>query len=413
MRANARRRLDDLHAAGLLDEPERAEFARRIEVDLPDRAARGIVHGDLCPANLVAVDPGGLVSIDNERVRIHFVDHDLARTWTRWAMTPDEEREFAQRYHAHGRTPLERRTADAWRVCTVVKSASTLRHTPDSQDCPARPARTALRPSRHPGSGHVSLARAQAVDRARKAVGRAAGPLFAARHGHFFVARRSVVTLVQRSARAGAQPAGFHDISFPEAAARVGRPLVEPEPGYPVLDLPGGVVVTPWGHAGPDDRHFVQELTFAADPQSNRMYLGGEQAAARNHTEMPGHSVSLLQNYYKNYLLSCKELVRFDVLSRRGLRPLRPHPAVPPDPAAGLRGRTQVRTASIATGWSSSRSRPRGDPLSRLTSERAAAEPATSRRGSSTCCTVLRPVRRTRRAPPRAPPRGGAPRGAS
>lgn len=131
-RAKARRRLADLHAAGLVDEHERTEFARRIECDLPERAARGIVHGDLCPANLVVIDPGGLVSIDNERVRIHFLDQDLARTWTRWAMTADEAAEFAARYHAHGRAPLARRTADAWRVCTVVKSASTLRHTPES-----------------------------------------------------------------------------------------------------------------------------------------------------------------------------------------------------------------------------------------------------------------------------------------
>lgn len=130
--------LERLDAAGLLDPREHRALAACIEHDLPVRATRGVVHGDLCPANLVVTPSGGLVSIDNERVRIDFIDHDLARTWTRWPMTTGAEHTLESRYRDHGGSLPERPTLLAWRVCTTVKSASTLRHTPVSGPDTAR-----------------------------------------------------------------------------------------------------------------------------------------------------------------------------------------------------------------------------------------------------------------------------------
>jgi len=130
LRSRTFERLDRLHAEGLLDKREHHALGACVERDLPARAARGVVHGDLCPANLVVTPAGALVSIDNERVRITFLDHDLARTWTRWPMTPEEEHTLESRYREQGGSLPAQPAQFAWRVCTTVKSASTLRRTP-------------------------------------------------------------------------------------------------------------------------------------------------------------------------------------------------------------------------------------------------------------------------------------------
>ena len=138
LRSRTFEHLDRLLAEGLLDRREHDALAASVERDLPTRAARGVVHGDLCPANLVVTPDGQLVSIDNERVRINFLDHDLARTWTRWPMTPEEEHTFESRYREQGGSLPAQPAQLAWRVCTTVKSASTLRGTPGTGPDTAR-----------------------------------------------------------------------------------------------------------------------------------------------------------------------------------------------------------------------------------------------------------------------------------
>jgi thiamine kinase-like enzyme len=130
--------LHDLRQCDLLTATERRELSARIRHDLPDRADRGVVHGDLCPGNLVVTGLGTLVSIDNERVRIDFLDQDAARTWTRWPMTPEQERIFVARYREHGRPRASQATDDAWRICATAKSAATLRRTPGTGTAVAR-----------------------------------------------------------------------------------------------------------------------------------------------------------------------------------------------------------------------------------------------------------------------------------
>jgi hypothetical protein len=71
-----------------------------------------------------------VVSIDNERVRIDFLDYDLARTWVRWPMPAASHDRLERRYATWGRTPPGPTEAGAWRLCAAVKSAFTLRGTP-------------------------------------------------------------------------------------------------------------------------------------------------------------------------------------------------------------------------------------------------------------------------------------------
>jgi len=166
----------------------------------------------------------------------------------------------------------------------------------------------------------VTLAREKAMDRLRKATGRAAGPLFAARHGRFFVTRRTVATMLQRASAVGGAPGDLRQVSPEEAAAQSGGALARPEPGYPVLELPGGVVVSPWGHVGPDDHSYVLEFGFARREREVEAPLKECAFAATNPSvALPGRTASLLVNYYRNYChWLLQGFVRLDLLERTG-----------------------------------------------------------------------------------------------
>jgi aminoglycoside phosphotransferase (APT) family kinase protein len=123
-------RIDALTERGALTRTEARRLVSEVRRGLPERGARGPVHGDLCAENLVLASDGRVVSIDNERVRIDFLDFDLARTWTRWPMPERWRARFERRYAEWGRpvpVPVE---AAAWRVSATVKSAMTIRTTP-------------------------------------------------------------------------------------------------------------------------------------------------------------------------------------------------------------------------------------------------------------------------------------------
>lgn len=123
-------RIDALQDVGLLTRGEQRRLVKELRGGLPARATRGVVHGDLCAHNLVVTADGRVVSIDNERVRIDFLDLDLARTWLRWPMSTREHARFERRYASWGRPVPEGSEAASWRVCAAVKSAITLRGTP-------------------------------------------------------------------------------------------------------------------------------------------------------------------------------------------------------------------------------------------------------------------------------------------
>jgi Ser/Thr protein kinase RdoA (MazF antagonist) len=124
-------RIDSLRERELLTDAEAQDLVTRLHEGFPERATRGVVHGDLCAENLVVTPDGRLVSIDNERVRIDFLDLDLARTWVRWPMSQDARAHFERRYAAWGRPLPDAHETTAWRVCAAVKSSLTISGTPD------------------------------------------------------------------------------------------------------------------------------------------------------------------------------------------------------------------------------------------------------------------------------------------
>jgi len=132
LRTKTLRRLDALRDARLLSSGEARRLIAALDAGLPDRAGRGPVHGDLCAENLVVAPGGRVVSIDNERIRIDFLNYDLGRTWVRWPMPAPTYARFERRYATWGRTPPAPTEAAAWRVCAGTKSAFTLRGTPDT-----------------------------------------------------------------------------------------------------------------------------------------------------------------------------------------------------------------------------------------------------------------------------------------
>jgi aminoglycoside phosphotransferase (APT) family kinase protein len=112
-----------LAEAGVVDEPDRRRLVATVAAGLPPSAERGVVHGDLRRENLVVTPAGELVSVDNEAVRIDFLDYDLALTWCRWPMNVDTWTRFVSRYARWGRAAPGPGVAAAWRVVAAVHGA--------------------------------------------------------------------------------------------------------------------------------------------------------------------------------------------------------------------------------------------------------------------------------------------------
>src|SRR5207244_456201 len=90
-----------------------------------------------------------------------------------------------------------------------------------------------------------------------------------------------------------------------------------PDPGYPVLELPGGVVFGPWGEVGRGDS-VVLELGMRYGPASDRRVLGDcDVALAGPVHDLSGVTVNLVQRFATNYAhWMFQGLVRLEVLGR-------------------------------------------------------------------------------------------------
>ena len=157
------------------------------------------------------------------------------------------------------------------------------------------------------------------LDSFRKFLGRVFRPWFAPRHGRFFVARRTVTSLMMEAARAGPPPKGYEMVSVDGAAAAVaGARVHRPEPGYPVLELPNGSVMGPKGHVGPRPQRVVGELSFGGPRFEDRAILRESALAADGDAvELPGVTANLAQDSFANYChWLLQGFVRLDLLSR-------------------------------------------------------------------------------------------------
>lgn len=112
-----------LTAAGALDATEANRLRENLKRFDPGRSASGLGHFDFCGENMVLDTSARLRVIDNERVSIGPYGFDLARTWYRWALTPDDWQQFEKSYFAM--VAREPATADQefWRVVVLIQSA--------------------------------------------------------------------------------------------------------------------------------------------------------------------------------------------------------------------------------------------------------------------------------------------------
>ncbi len=122
LRRRAERQLRGLKDASLVTAAEGAALIRILRERDPQEAVFGLIHNDFCGENIIEQSDGRLVAIDNEGVRLSFLDFDLARTWYRWDLPEPHWARFASRYARHGRVPPGEPTI-FWRIAAVLKSA--------------------------------------------------------------------------------------------------------------------------------------------------------------------------------------------------------------------------------------------------------------------------------------------------
>jgi hypothetical protein len=118
----AERHLARLAAAAVIDDTERYRITRALARFAPEHALAGLTHDDFCAENLVEDPSGRLFAVDNEHMRIGFLEFDLARTWYRWPMSAQDWQRFEDRY-ASWCGPVDRERVPFWRLAAVMSGA--------------------------------------------------------------------------------------------------------------------------------------------------------------------------------------------------------------------------------------------------------------------------------------------------
>ncbi len=115
--------LDVLVTSSCIDRATAARAMAMAVRGAPADVDLGLVHGDLCPENLVLHD-GVVRVVDTEDLRIYACDHDLARTWLRWPMGPAERQAYYDGYGQHRSWRGFDEHFTHWAVIVLVESAS-------------------------------------------------------------------------------------------------------------------------------------------------------------------------------------------------------------------------------------------------------------------------------------------------
>jgi aminoglycoside phosphotransferase (APT) family kinase protein len=116
--------LDALTGCGALDD---SDAARAMDLALgvrPDRSHRGLIHGDFCPENLVVSEDGRTMLVDLENIAVDEQPFELARTWYRWSMAPDQFRMFLAAYGRPDVVEDFRRSAAFWGIGALAEAAA-------------------------------------------------------------------------------------------------------------------------------------------------------------------------------------------------------------------------------------------------------------------------------------------------
>ena len=138
--------LEELSIRGALSDRDARRAVELATTQAPADVSRTVVHGDFCPDNLVVGSRGGVHVVDNETLTIHAPEYDLARTWYRWPMTPEQWGHYAEGYGDQATLQAFVRHFAHWAVI-VLTGASLFRlrgGTPEA-DYPLRRLRQVLR----------------------------------------------------------------------------------------------------------------------------------------------------------------------------------------------------------------------------------------------------------------------------
>ncbi len=99
------------------------ELISQARMHLPRAVARGIGHGDFCAQNLIVQQPDRIYVIDNETLGVDALDWDLARTWYRWPMRPDQWVAYGEGYSQHRGLADFQAHFPYWSVLVLLESA--------------------------------------------------------------------------------------------------------------------------------------------------------------------------------------------------------------------------------------------------------------------------------------------------
>ena len=83
----------------------------------------GVVHGDICPENMVIDGHDNLRVIDNDSIAQRAREFDLARLWYRWPMTIDQREAFDDGYGLSDVLACYREHFLHWAIVVLVGAA--------------------------------------------------------------------------------------------------------------------------------------------------------------------------------------------------------------------------------------------------------------------------------------------------
>jgi hypothetical protein len=149
--AESRARLHELAAAGALTTCEATRLAEGLLAQAPAHVRQGLIHFDFCGENLVWAEGRGVVSIDNERLRMGPFAYDLGRTLALWQLPEQAQQAFRAGYLAAG-GPAEDSNRPYWILVALITSAwFRVRHDPARAEVSLRALRAWGTASAEPG----------------------------------------------------------------------------------------------------------------------------------------------------------------------------------------------------------------------------------------------------------------------
>ncbi len=135
IRRRVERQLASVENKGAITRTERQQLLEMLDAFAPKRAIVGLTHNDLCAENLVEDGEGRLHAIDNENMKLSFLEFDIARTWYRWSLSEADWKSFLRRYEKWSAAPIAQSTT-FWRIAAVAKSADLRAQRTPNSDVP-------------------------------------------------------------------------------------------------------------------------------------------------------------------------------------------------------------------------------------------------------------------------------------